>query len=65
MAKYAARWRDLTVELSYAFGGTGGAFGAGSQIGVSMVYSPVLPFRLAAAYLDSRDATNASEHYKA
>jgi predicted porin len=65
MAKYAARWRDLTVELSYAFGGAAGDFGAGSQIGASMVYSPALPFRVAAAYLDSRDATNASAHFKA
>jgi predicted porin len=65
MAKYAAQWRDLTVELSYAFGGTAGAFGAGSQIGASIIYSPALPFRLAAAYLDSRDATNPSAHFKA
>jgi predicted porin len=65
MAKYAAQWRDLTVELSYAFGGTAGSFGAGSQIGASIVYSPALPFRLAAAYLDARDATNASAHLKA
>jgi predicted porin len=65
MAKYAAQWRDLTVELSYAFGGEAGDFGAGSQIGASIVYSPALPFRLAAAYLDARDATNASAHFKA
>jgi len=64
MAKYVAQWRDLTVELSYAFGGTAGAFGAGSQIGASILYSPALPFRLAAAYLDSRDGTNASAHFK-
>lgn len=64
MAKYSAQWRDVTVEVSYAFGGTAGAFGAGSQIGASIVYSPALPFRLGAAYLDARDAVDTSAHFK-
>lgn len=65
MAKYAAAWHDVTVELSYAFGGTAGDFGAGSQIGASIAYVPQGPLRLAAAYLDSRDAADASAHFKA
>ncbi|MGF6773566.1 putative porin [Paraburkholderia sp. GAS199] len=65
MAKYAAAWHDVTVELSYAFGGTAGAFGAGSQIGASIAYVPKGPLRLGAAYLDSRDAMNSSAHFKA
>lgn len=36
MAKYAARWHDVTAELSYSFGGVAGDFGAGSQIGASL-----------------------------
>ncbi|NPT58818.1 porin [Paraburkholderia elongata] len=64
MAKYAARWQYLTVELSYAFGGNAGSFGSGSQIGASILYLPGAPLRLAAAYLDSRDAVNASAHFK-
>ncbi|WP_321844864.1 porin [Paraburkholderia bannensis] len=65
MAKYAATWHDVTVELSYAMGGQAGAFGAGSQIGASIAYVPQGPLRLAAAYLDSRDAVNTSAHFKA
>jgi predicted porin len=65
MAKYAARWRDVTLELSYAFGGNAGAFGAGSQIGASVAYVPGGPLRFAAAYLDSRDAVDSSAHFKA
>jgi predicted porin len=65
MAKYIARWQDVTVELSYAFGGQAGAFGAGSQIGASIAYLPQWPLRLAAGYLDSRDAVNSSAHFKA
>jgi predicted porin len=64
MVKYAARFRDITAEISYAFGGQAGSFGAGSQIGASVLYAPALPLRLAAAYLDSRDAVNASAHLK-
>nr|WP_269501529.1 porin [Burkholderia sp. IMCC1007] len=64
MVKYAARWQDLTIELSYAFGGNAGAFGAGSQIGASMLYSPTAPLRVGVAYLDSRDAVNSSAHFK-
>ncbi|WP_233888301.1 porin [Paraburkholderia flagellata] len=64
MAKYAAVWHDVTLELSYAFGGTAGAFGAGSQIGASLAYVPKGPLRLGAAYLDSRDAVNSSAHFK-
>jgi len=64
MAKYAARWQDVTAEVSYAFGGNAGAFGAGSQIGASILYLPGAPLRLAAAYLDSRDAVNGSAHFK-
>ncbi|MBN3503151.1 porin [Burkholderia cenocepacia] len=65
MAKYAARWQDVTLELSYAFGGVAGAFGAGSQIGASLSYLPSnLPLRLAAGYLDMRDAENTSAHFK-
>jgi predicted porin len=64
MAKYAAQWHDVTLELSYAFGGAAGAFGAGSQIGASVVYLPQGPLRLGAAYLDSRDAINSSAHFK-
>jgi predicted porin len=65
MVKYAAQWRDLTVELSYVFGGGAGAFGAGSQIGASIAYVPAAPWRFAAGYLDLRDAVNASAHLKA
>ncbi|CAG4901077.1 porin [Paraburkholderia saeva] len=65
MAKYAASWHDVRLELSYAFGGTAGSFGAGSQIGASLAYVPQGPLRLAAAYLDARDAVNAGAHFKA
>lgn len=65
MVKYAARWKDVTLELSYAFGGQAGAFGAGSQIGASIAYIPQWPLRLAAGYLDARDAVNSSAHFKA
>lgn len=65
MAKYAAHWHDVTLELSYAFGGNAGAFGAGSQLGASIAYVPQGPVRLAAGYLDARDAVNASAHLKA
>ncbi|WP_321960752.1 porin [Paraburkholderia sp. J7] len=65
MAKYIARWQDITLELSYAFGGQAGAFGAGSQIGASVTYIPQWPLRLAAGYLDTRDAINSSAHFKA
>ncbi|HZZ09265.1 MAG TPA: porin [Paraburkholderia sp.] len=65
MAKYAASWHDVRLELSYAFGGTAGSFGAGSQIGASIAYVPQGPLRLAAAYLDSRDAVNGGAHFKA
>ncbi|MBN3761903.1 porin [Burkholderia sp. Ac-20365] len=64
MVKYAARWQYLTAEVSYAFGGNAGAFGSGSQIGASLIYLPGAPLRLAAAYLDSRDAVNSSAHLK-
>lgn len=64
MVKYAARWQYLTGEVSYAFGGTAGHFGAGSQIGASLLYLPAAPLNLAAAYLDSRDAVNSSAHLK-
>ncbi|MGF6781018.1 porin [Paraburkholderia sp. GAS334] len=64
MVKYAARWQYLTAEVSYAFGGNAGAFGSGSQIGASILYLPGQPLRLAAAYLDSRDAVNGSAHFK-
>jgi predicted porin len=64
MVKYAARWQYLTTEVSYAFGGNAGAFGSGSQIGASILYLPGVPLRLAAAYLDSRDAVNGSAHFK-
>jgi predicted porin len=64
MVKYAARWQYLTAEVSYAFGGNAGAFGAGSQIGASLLYLPGAPLRLGAAYLDSRDAVNSSAHFK-
>jgi predicted porin len=64
MVKYAARWQYLTAEVSYAFGGNAGAFGAGSQIGASVLYLPGAPVRLGAAYLDSRDAVNGSAHFK-
>jgi len=64
MVKYAARWQYLTAEVSYAFGGNAGAFGAGSQIGASLIYLPGAPLRLGAAYLDSRDAVNSSAHFK-
>ncbi|WP_322032063.1 porin [Paraburkholderia sp. J76] len=65
MAKYAARWQDVTLELSYAFGGQAGAFGAGSQIGASIAYIPQWPLRVGAGYLDSRDSINSSAHFKA
>ncbi|MFM0658421.1 porin [Paraburkholderia sediminicola] len=65
MAKYVAQWQDVTVELSYAFGGAAGNFGAGSQIGASVAYAPQGPLRLGAAYLDARDAVNSSLHVKA
>ncbi|MDR5807742.1 porin [Caballeronia sp. LZ019] len=64
MAKYTARWQDVTMELSYAFGGVAGAYGAGSQIGASVTYVPGWPLRLGAAYLDTRDAVNSSAHMK-
>jgi predicted porin len=64
MVKYAARWQSLTAEVSYAFGGNAGAFGAGSQIGASVLYLPDAPLRLGAAYLDARDALNTSAHFK-
>lgn len=64
MVKYAARWQYLTAEVSYAFGGAAGHFGAGSQIGASLLYLPAAPLNLAVAYLDSRDAVNASAHLK-
>lgn len=64
MVKYAARWQYLTGEVSYAFGGNAGAFGSGSQIGASLIFLPGLPLRLAAAYLDSRDAVNTSAHLR-
>jgi predicted porin len=64
MVKYAASWQSLSAEVSYAFGGNAGAFGAGSQIGASLLYLPGGPLRLAAAYLDARDAVNASAHFK-
>ena len=61
----STRWQDVTLELSYAFGGQAGAFGAGSQIGASITYIPQWPLRLAAGYLDARDAINSSAHFKA
>jgi predicted porin len=64
MVKYAARWQYLTGEVSYAFGGVAGHFGAGSQIGASILYLPAAPLTLSAGYLDSRDAVNASQHFK-
>jgi predicted porin len=64
MVKYAVRYQYVTTEVSYAFGNNAGAFGGGSQIGASIVYLPGIPLRLAAAYLDSRDAVNASAHLK-
>ena len=64
MIKYAARYRDLTTEVSYSFGGQAGQFGAGSQIGASILYLPSAPITLSAAYLDSRDAANTSAHLK-
>ncbi|WP_082814276.1 porin [Paraburkholderia monticola] len=64
MVKYAARWQYLTGEVSYAFGGTAGQFGAGSQIGASLLFLPPAPMNLAVAYLDSRDAVNTSAHLK-
>jgi predicted porin len=64
MVKYAARWQYVTTEVSYAFGGNAGAFGSGSQLGASILYLPGAPLRLAAAYLDSRDAVNGSAHLK-
>ena len=64
MVKYAARWQYLTAEVSYAFGGNAGAFGSGSQIGASLIFLPGAPLRLAAGYLDSRDAVNTSAHLK-
>ncbi|SMG53712.1 porin [Paraburkholderia susongensis] len=64
MAKYIARWQDVALELSYAFGGQAGAFGAGSQIGASIAYIPQWPLRLGAGYLDARDALNSSAHFK-
>jgi len=65
MAKYIARWKDVTFEVSYAFGGQAGSFGAGSQFGASLAYIPQWPLRLAAGYLDARDAVNSSAHFKA
>jgi predicted porin len=65
MAKYGVRWNDVTLELSYAFGGEAGSFGAGSQIGASIAYVPAWPLKLAAGYLDARDAVNSSAHFKA
>jgi predicted porin len=65
MAKYTASWHDVRLQLSYAFGGTAGSFGAGSQIGASLAYIPQGPLRLAAAYLDARDAVNGGAHFKA
>jgi predicted porin len=64
MVKYAARWQYVTTEVSYAFGGNAGAFGSGSQLGASIIFLPGIPLRLAAAYLDSRDAVNTSAHLK-
>jgi len=64
MVKYAARWQYFTAEASYAFGGNAGAFGAGSQIGASLLYLPGAPLRLGVAYLDARDAVNGSAHFK-
>lgn len=64
MVKYTVRWQDVTMELSYAFGGAAGAFGAGSQIGASVSYAPAWPLRLGAGYLDTRDAVNSSAHFK-
>ncbi|OAJ61206.1 porin [Paraburkholderia ginsengiterrae] len=64
MVKYAARWQYLTAEVSYAFGGMAGQFGAGSQIGASILYLPGAPLTFAAAYLDSRDAVNSDAHLK-
>lgn len=64
MVKYALRWQYLTAEVSYAFGGQAGQFGAGSQIGASVLYLPAAPLTLAAGYLDSRDAVNTSAHLK-
>jgi predicted porin len=64
MAKYAAQWHDIVLELSYAFGGTAGSFGAGSQIGASVAWLPGGPLRMGAGYLDSRDAVNSSAHFK-
>ena len=51
MIKYVAR---CTGELSYAFGGVAGHFGAGSQIGASLLYLHPATLNLAVAYLDSR-----------
>lgn len=65
MAKYVARWQDVTLDVSYAFGGQAGEFGAGSQIGASLAYIPAWPLRLGAGYLDARDAVNGSAHFKA
>jgi predicted porin len=64
MVKYAARWEYLRAEISYAFGGTAGQFGAGSQIGASVLYLPPAPLTFGAGYLDSRDAVNTSAHFK-
>jgi predicted porin len=64
MVKYAARWQYITAEVSYAFGNNAGAFGSGSQIGASVLFLPGWPLKLAAAYLDSRDAVNSSAHLK-
>ncbi len=64
MVKYAVRYQYLTAEVSYAFGGQAGQFGAGSQIGASILYLPAAPLTFSAAYLDSRDAVNGSQHFK-
>jgi predicted porin len=64
MVKYSVRLQYLTAEISYAFGGQAGQFGAGSQIGASILYLPGAPLTFSAAYLDSRDAVNASAHLK-
>ncbi|KXU84651.1 polymerase [Caballeronia megalochromosomata] len=64
MVKYSARWQYLRAEVSYAFGGMAGQFGAGSQIGASVLYLPPAPLTFGAAYLDSRDAVNTSAHLK-
>ena len=61
MVKYASKWKDVTMELSYALGGVAGHTSDGGQLGASLTYAPNGPFQAAAGYLDSSDPQSGAQ----